>query len=122
MDAEVYCLHSNSSILIGENCMFSWQIRIRNTDGHPIYEKGTRKILNRVKSINIGNHVWCGYGVSILKDVHIADNCIIGCHSVVCKSFDNPYCAIAGNPAKVVKTNLEWEFSQTEDFINNEYL
>lgn len=78
-------------------------------------------MLNHARSIKIGNNVWCGYGVSILKNVHVADNCIIGCHSVVAKSFDTPYCAIAGNPAKVVKTNVEWEIDQNEDFINNAY-
>ena len=52
----------------------------------------------------IGRNVWIGDKATILPDVSIGNNCIIGANSVVTKSFpDN--CVIAGNPAKILGTN-----------------
>ena len=51
---------------------------------------------------NIGNHVWIGGRVTILKGVTIGDNAVVGAGSVVTK--DVPKDAIvAGNPAKVIR-------------------
>ena len=99
--------------------MFSYGIHIRHTDAHPIYELGTNNIINTVNTLSIGSHVWVGYNAHILKNVHIADNCIIGCNAVVAKSFKEPHCAIAGNPAKIIKNNIHWVREQTLDFIEN---
>ena len=40
---------------------------------------------------------------TILKNTSIPDGCIVGCCSVVTKSFDMKNCAIAGNPAKILR-------------------
>lgn len=104
--------HSNTSINIGNDCMFSDNIQIRNTDGHPIYDITTNECLNKLKensSIYIGNHVWIGYGATILKNTAILNNSIVGTQAVVTKKFDNQNVVIAGNPAKIVKKNVTWE-------------
>lgn len=52
------------------------------------------------KDVNIGDNVWVGINVIILKGVTLGDGCIIQAGSVVSK--DIPMCAIAGgNPCKV---------------------
>lgn len=51
--------------------------------------------------IKIGNNVWLGQNVSILKGVTIGDNVIIGFGSVVTKSIPSNSVA-AGAPAKVI--------------------
>jgi hypothetical protein len=43
-----------------------------------------------------------------LKNAGLADNTIVGCCSVVTKRFDTGYCVVAGNPAKVVKEEVDW--------------
>jgi acetyltransferase-like isoleucine patch superfamily enzyme len=58
-------------------------------------------------------------GVVILKNVKIAEGCIIGRSAIVTKSFDKPNCAIAGNPAAVVKEKVEWARSDY-DYVDNE--
>lgn len=62
--------------------------------------------------IKIGNNVWIGESVSILKGVSIGDGCIIGANSVVTKSIPEG-CIVVGNPAKVIKKwnkdTLTWE-------------
>jgi acetyltransferase-like isoleucine patch superfamily enzyme len=51
----------------------------------------------------INENCWIGEGVSIMPDVIIGKNCIIGTNSVVTKSFpDNVI--IAGNPARIIRT------------------
>jgi len=54
----------------------------------------------------IGNNVWMGGRVTILKGVAIGDNALIGAGSVVTK--DVPRNAIvAGNPARVIKMRTQ---------------
>lgn len=51
----------------------------------------------------VEDNVWLGYGVKVLKGVHIGANTLIGACSVVTK--DIPSNAIAvGNPCKVIKS------------------
>jgi acetyltransferase-like isoleucine patch superfamily enzyme len=52
--------------------------------------------------IKIGNNVWLGDKVSIMKGVTIGDNVIIGANSVVTKDIP-ANCIAAGIPAKVIK-------------------
>lgn len=98
----------DSNVKIGSDCMFSNTIEIRVTDGHTLYDKESKKLLNKNKDITIGNHVWIGTKAFILKS-NIADNNIIGACSFVNKDIDVHNCVIAGTPAKVVKTNVNWD-------------
>ena len=45
---------------IGDSCLFSVDIMIRNSDAHLIYDCKTGKRINPTKSIYIGDHVWIG--------------------------------------------------------------
>lgn len=110
--------HSGTSVIVGENCMFSGGISLMNSDTHPIYNYETKKICNKARAdIRIGNHCWIGAGATIMKNVSIPDDCIIGWRAVVTKSFDESHCAIAGNPAKIVKRNLTWSQVDENFFV-----
>ena len=111
--------NSNTSISIGKNCMLSYNVLIYNTDGHPIYDLQTSKISNKVKNLEIGDNVWLCMNSTILKNVKIADGCIVGFGAVVSKSFKDDNCVLAGNPAKIVKESVGWARSDV-DYIRNE--
>lgn len=97
-----------STISIGEDCMFSSSVHLRTTDSHSIVNaEGIR--VNPAKDIKIGNHVWIGQDVMILKGTEIPDNCIIGAKSIVTstpKISNTIYC---GNPARAIKENVNWQ-------------
>lgn len=96
-----------TSIRIGEDCMFSSDIQFRTGDSHSIIDFNGKR-LNPSENIYIGNHVWVGTKVICLKGVHIADNCIVGAGSLLTKKFNEENVIVAGNPAKIVKHNINW--------------
>lgn len=51
----------------------------------------------------IGDNVWLGYGVKVLKGVHIGANAMIGACSVVTRDIPANVIA-AGNPCKIIKS------------------
>jgi len=96
-------LENNTTIKIGDDCMFSTNIELRCTDDHTVLDDHDN-IVNLAESIEIGNHVWLCKDVMILKNTTIPDGCIVGAKSVVAgKKFTKPNCVICGNPAKVVR-------------------
>ena len=56
--------------------------------------------------IIIGENCWIGSNVRICKGVTIGDNSIVAACSVVTKDVP-ANCIVAGNPAKVVKTDID---------------
>lgn len=108
-DTQLQSYNSHSAIEIGERCMFSFGINVYNTDAHAILDAESGKVLNYVKTLHIGNHVWVGAYASIMKNVYIADDCIVGWGSVVSGKFDTSNCVLAGNPAKLVRQGITWE-------------
>lgn len=95
-DSKLYCFHS---ISIGDFCAISENVIIRDSDGH-IYPGSAGK--DTAAPIVIGNHVWIGMGVMVLKGVTIGDNAVIAAGSVVIRDVP-PNCMVAGNPAVIKK-------------------
>jgi len=87
--------------------MFSYDVEIRNTDSHKIYDKNTNKRINEGDSISIGNHVWLGMRAIILKGVNIEDNSIVAGGSIVTKDV-KANTIVSGAPAKQIRENIYW--------------
>ena len=100
------------SITIGDGCLFSNNIEIHTTDYHPIYQ-GT-EMVNKPKSVIIGEHSWVGLRTVILKGVELAPNTIVGACSLVSSSTLNQNTSIAGCPAREIKNGITWKFSKRE--------
>ena len=97
-----------TSIEIGKECLFSSNIDIRTGDSHSLLQKGTGTRINPSKSIRIGDHVWVGRSVTILKGTTVPENCMVGAASLLCKAYVKPNCVLAGVPAREVKQDIEW--------------
>jgi acetyltransferase-like isoleucine patch superfamily enzyme len=98
------------SITIGEDCMFSHRIEIRNGDSHAILDKVTKQKINPAKSVTIGNHVWLGADVKILKGSIIADNCIVAAAGIVTGKCDSN-AIYGGIPAHIKKLGRSYKFA-----------
>lgn len=107
---------NGSSVIIGDECMFSWGINIWASDTHSVFLQGTGEMINWGKEVFIGNHVWLGMHSTVLKNSYITDNSIVGAYGVVAKQFKEPGCVLAGNPAKVVKRGITWSPERPNDF------
>jgi acetyltransferase-like isoleucine patch superfamily enzyme len=105
--AETSIVASNE-IKIGNDCLFSWDILIMDTDSHHLRENNG-KIINSPKPIVIGNRVWLGCRSLILKGTIIPNNCVIGAESLVNKKLEKENCLYAGNPCKEIKEYINWE-------------
>lgn len=93
-------------ITFGDNVLLGDNVIIRDNDGHKIFYEGKQK--DNIKPISIGNHVWIASHVIVLKGTVVADDCVIGCNSLLAKPFKDNNCLIAGNPAKVIQEHIEW--------------
>lgn len=102
---------------IGKDCLFSNTIRIRTSDSHSIYDKTTGERLNFGEDVIIGDHVWICENVQILKGAHIKHDSVVGAGSVVTGKTFPSNSVIAGNPAKIIKTNVNWKVPRIERIL-----
>jgi len=89
-------------ITIGERCLIGDRLTVYDNDFHEIDPSTRTRSYGKAAPVNIGNNVWIGSVVTILKGVKVGNNSIIAANSVVTK--DVPANAmVAGNPAKIIK-------------------
>lgn len=89
-------------IEIGNNVAISENVTIRDSDDHYINSNSLKS-----QPIKIGNNVWIGMNTTILKGVSIGDGAVIGAGSVVNRDV-MPNTLVAGVPARLKKTNVQW--------------
>lgn len=107
---EIQMNDGNEQCQIGNACLFSWGIKIRTSDGHSVVCTDTGRAINEPRDVLISDSVWVGEDVSFLKGSSISHDCVVGSRSVVTKAFFESNCVIAGFPAKVVKSDIKWDY------------
>ena len=106
--ADISITESNSSVEIGSDCMFAFDIDIRNGDSHSIIDLSNGERINPAQNIKIEDHVWIGAYSKILKGVTISKDAVVGIGSVVTRNVASNT-VVAGIPAKVIKENTTWD-------------
>lgn len=107
------------SVQLGNDVLVASRVFISDHDhgsyiGSNVPHPSEKQILKKLVSspVKIGNNVWLGEGVCILKGVEIGENSIVGAQSVVTKSIPKNSIAV-GIPAKVIRRYNEqlniWE-------------
>ena len=110
VDTTILAYQNNVPISIGDDCLFSKGVLIRSGElPHRIFDTETGENLDNSTGIRIGNHVWIGENVYIMKKVQIQDDSIVGTASVVTRKFTEKNVAIAGNPAVICRKNISWK-------------
>lgn len=92
-----------AGISIGNKTIMGVNTEIINSDFHELDPEKRMTGEPKTAKITIGENVFFGSNVKVLKGVTIGDNCVIGNSSVVTKSIPANTVA-AGNPARVIKT------------------
>jgi len=104
----------SNSIIFGDDILMAWGCTIVDHNSHSIHwEERKNDVVNWINGrkewenigyapVVIGNKVWVGFNVIILKGVTIGEGAVIAAGSVVTKDVP-PYTVTAGNPAKVVR-------------------
>lgn len=96
-------LLANHRITIGDNCLIGDLVAIYDSDFHEVDPSRRRQGRGQSLPVQIGNNVWLGSRVMILKGVTIGENSVVGAMSLVTKSLPANSVA-AGVPAKLVRS------------------
>jgi acetyltransferase-like isoleucine patch superfamily enzyme len=99
------------SIEIGKNFLASWECQVFDTDFHFIENTDEGTIADTNGIILIGDNVWLGSRVTVLKNTVIPSNCIIALGSICNKDYSGscpPGSVIGGIPAKFLKKGVKY--------------
>lgn len=95
-------IHAGDSVTIGDDTLIAWDCCIMDRDYHKFMSD-----IEIYKKVTIGSHVWIGARATVLKGVTIGDGAVVAAGAVVTKDVP-PKCAVAGNPAKIIKKDVYW--------------
>lgn len=91
-------------IRIGNGVRIGRNVSIRDWNGTHVIINATYK---NHAPVHIKNNVWLCSGCTIMPGVTVGEGSVVAANSVVTKDVP-PHCIVAGNPAKVIKENIEW--------------
>lgn len=125
-NARIFLYNSENKCVIGDQCLISNNLTIRCGEApHLIFDKLSGDFLDYSDGVFIGDHVWIGEQVYITKKVTIPDESIVAACSVVTKRFELSNCVLAGNPAAIVKKNIQWvrnsQFLEKDSIYTKKY-
>ncbi len=96
------------AVTIGKNCLFSTGVSVRGSSHHGLWDLESGQLLNPEVGIEIGDHVWIGDGVVVLNKAVIPSGSVVGARSVVNKAHTERNALLAGSPALVRRTGVDW--------------
>lgn len=96
---------ASRAVYIGDDCKIARDVMIMDTDQHSVGVTGLT-----MKPVEIGDRVWIGSRVIVLKGVSIGHDSIVGAGAIVTKSVP-PHSLVVGSAARVIK-NLQQELQE----------
>jgi acetyltransferase-like isoleucine patch superfamily enzyme len=92
-------IHGVNGITIGDYTSIAPNVGIMSGNHDPL----DLRIQVKANPIHIGSYCWIGMNSMILANVILGDFTIVAAGAVVTKSFEEGYCIIGGNPARIIK-------------------
>ena len=92
-------INAINGVVIGKNANLGPNVTIISANHDLI----NNQLHTSSSAIKIGQYCWLGSSAIILPEVCLGDFTIVGAGAVVTKSFEEGYCVLAGNPAKIIK-------------------
>jgi acetyltransferase-like isoleucine patch superfamily enzyme len=102
-------MHEAGSMSVGRGCLFGDFTDVTNSDMHSIVDIASGERVNPARDVAIGERVWVGQRCMLLKGALIGDGSVIGAGSIVSSAVP-PGCLAAGNPVRILKTGVTWDF------------
>ena len=90
--------HAKCEITTGDDCLFGFGTRVLDADLHAL-DSSTPE---RMAPVRIGDRVWLGSDVTVLRGVTIGDDTVVGARSVVTRDLP-PRVLAVGCPARPVR-------------------
>lgn len=95
-----------NDITIGDGFLMSWDCLLMDTDFHKIMNDDGEN-LNPDGSIKIGEHVWIGCRIVILKNSIVPSDCVIAAGSTIAGKLVTPKAIYKDKEA--IKTGINWK-------------
>lgn len=114
-DGLYICVVENTKLTIGEDLLVAKDVKILSGGAHSLFDLDLKENINIKENVHvtIGNHVWLGMDSKIIYNTDIGDNSVVGAGSIV-KGTYPPHCLMAGQVARVLRTNVDWDH---EDYV-----
>ena len=96
-------LSEGAGIRIGNRCLIGAEFEVMDTNAHELALGRRHEADSKPLAVDIGDDVFIGSKVMILKGCRIGNGCVIAAGSVLPPKFVAPALSvIAGNPAKII--------------------
>jgi serine acetyltransferase len=96
---------SEEEVRIGSGCSISWDVTLLDSDFHHAVRPGREP--RQTRPVVIGDGVWIGCHVRVLKGASIGDRSIVAAGAIVTGEFP-PHTLIVGTPARAIATDVDW--------------
>jgi maltose O-acetyltransferase len=96
-------LAEGAGIKIGARCLIGTEWQVMDTNAHELDLDRRTEADSQTKQVVVGDDVFIGSRVTMLKGCRIGNGCVVAAGSVVSPGFYAPSMSIvAGNPARIV--------------------
>lgn len=103
-ESQIICKHR---MVIGRDVLISWDCLVMDSDLHQIIDWAGNQI-NENRTVVIGDHVWLGCRVLLLKGTRLGNNLVIAANSCLSGEFMVDSAVIGGTPPVVLKSGITW--------------
>jgi maltose O-acetyltransferase len=98
-----FILSEGASVTFGERVLVGPELHVADSNSHQLDVPNRAKPDDKPRPVVIGDDVFIGSRVTILKGARIGRGCIVSASAVVTSNFVAPdYSVVAGNPARIV--------------------
>nr|VFK19820.1 MAG: Acetyltransferase (isoleucine patch superfamily) [Candidatus Kentron sp. LPFa] len=105
--SRLFLIGMGCRLILGTGCVLSEGVDIRTTDSHFINDQATDRQINPDADVVLGDRVWLGRNVSVLKGSRIGSDSVVGTGAVVAGEI--PANVVAGGvPARVIREGVYW--------------
>lgn len=118
--------NENTYVHFGNWNLIARDVCIRTSDMHLIYDINTAKRICHNKDVYIGDHVWIGQNVGVMKGTTIGSGSILGWDALASGDLSNVNSIYVGVPAVLKRNDITWRHRGTnslteKDIMNCKY-